>query len=191
MVVLMPKSIATIRRGAPGGRLGGVGRLAGDGGDEVDAVGAGFGGRSSGERGLVGGAERAGHGAEVADVAGQAAGVDAGDAGHAVALQQRVEIAAGTPVRVTPGQLADDDAATERPAALVVGVVDAVVADVGVGEGDDLTGVGRVGDDLLVAGEHGVEDHLARRHAPGRRGADGFALEDRAVGQHQRRRCDG
>ena len=37
---------------------------------------------------------------------------------------------------------------------------DAVVADVGVGEADHLAGVGRVGDDLLIAGQDGVEHHL-------------------------------
>ena len=41
------------------------------------------------QRRLVGGAERAGHRAGVADVAGEPAGVDAGDAGHAVAARGR------------------------------------------------------------------------------------------------------
>ena len=63
--------------------------------------------------------------------------------------------------------------------------VDAVVADVGVGEGDDLPGVGRVGDDLLVAGEDGVEHDLAGGHPAGRLGPDGLALEHRPVGQDQ------
>ena len=67
----------------------------------------------------------------------------------------------------------------------------AVVADVGVGEGDDLPGVGRVGDDLLVAGQHGVEHDLAAGDAARRLGADGLALERRAVGQHQQRLADG
>ena len=43
----------------------------------------------------------------------------------------------------------------------------AVVADVRVGEGDDLAGVGRVGDDLLVARQHGVEHDLAGGDAAG------------------------
>src|SRR4029077_10502072 len=38
---------------------------------------------------------------------------------------------------------------------------DAVVADQRVGEGDDLPGVGGIGDRLLVAGHRGVEDDLA------------------------------
>ena len=63
--------------------------------------------------------------------------------------------------------------------------VDAVVADVRVGEGDDLPGVGRVGDDLLVAGQHGVEHDLAGGDPAGV-GADRLALEHRAVGEHER-----
>ena len=69
---------------------------------------------------LVGRPERTGHGAGLAEVAGQAAGVDAGDAGDAVAAEEAVEVAVAAPVAAAPGQLAHDDAAAERPAALVV-----------------------------------------------------------------------
>ena len=82
---------------------------------------------------------------------GEAAGVDPGDARHAVPAQHGVEAGLGPMVAVAPGERADDDAATERAARFEVGGVDAVVADVRVGEGDDLAGVGGVGDDLLVA----------------------------------------
>ena len=62
------------------------------------------------------------------------------------------------------------DAPAERPdAPRRRRAVDAVVADVRVGEGDDLAGVGRVGDDLLVAGQHGVEHDLAGRDGRRRR----------------------
>ena len=137
------------------------------------------------QRRLVGGAERTGHGPGLADVAGEAAGVDAGDAGDAGAAEEGVEVALGAPAAASPGQLADDDAPAEGPAGLVVGRGDPVVADVGVGEADDLPGVAGVGDDLLVAGEGGVEHHLAGGHATVRLGADGLALEDGAVGQHE------
>ena len=56
---------------------------------------------------------------------------------------------------------------------------DAVVADQRVGEGDDLPGVARVGDRLLVAGHAGVEDDLAERLGVG--GAAELAVEARAV----------
>src|SRR2546423_1611013 len=82
-------------------------------------------------------------------------------------------------------EIADDDAGTERTAALAVVVVHAVVADVGIGERDDLRGVRRVGQHLLVAREDGVEHDLARAHAVRRFGADGLTLERRAVGQYE------
>ena len=68
---------------------------------------------------------------------------------------------------------------------LVVGRVDPVVADVGIGEGDDLSGVGRIGDDLLVARQHRVEHGLAYGDAVVGHRAEGLSLEHRAVGQHQ------
>ena len=43
--------------------------------------------------------------------------------------------------------------------------VDAVVADVRIRQRDDLPAVARVGQDFLVAGQRGVEDHLADRVA--------------------------
>ena len=66
-------------------------------------------------------------------------------------------------------------------------VVDADDADMGKGEGDDLRGVGRVGQDLLVAGHRRVEADLADRRA-GR--ADAEALDDLAARQHEHARRD-
>ena len=48
--------------------------------------------------------------------------------------------------------------------------IDAVVADERVGHRDDLPLVGRIGEDLLVAGHRGVEDDLARGLAAGAEG---------------------
>ncbi len=143
----------------------GVGLGAADDGGQVLAVGAGLVEGGLLEGGLVGRAEGAGHGPGVADVAGQAPGVDPGDAGHTVAGQEGVEVVLGPPVAAAPGQLADDHAAAEGPGALVVVGRDPVVADVGIGEGDHLPGVGGVGDDLLVAGQDRVEHDLAGGHA--------------------------
>src|SRR5437868_5618029 len=85
------------------------------------------------------------------------AGVASGDAGHAVAAQERIEVLVGAPVAVAAGEVAHDHAATEGSARLVVGRRHAVVADVRVREGDDLSGVRGVGDDLLISRQHGVE----------------------------------
>ena len=60
-------------------------------------------------------------------------------------------------------------------------VVDADDSDMREGEGDDLGGVGRVGEDFLVAGHRRVEADLADRRA-GR--ADPEALDHRAIGEH-------
>ena len=142
--------------------------------------------RAAASRSRLGGrAEGAGHRPVVAQVAGEAPGVHPGDPGHAVALQEGLEGARRAPVGGGVGQVAHHHAAAVRPDGLVVGRVHPVVADVGIGEGDDLPGVRRVGDDLLVAGEHGVEHRLAGRDAVVGHGAEGLALEDGAVGQDE------
>ncbi len=151
--------------------------------DQVDAVGAGLVVGRPLEGQLVGGAEGARHRPGLADVAGEAAGVDAGDPGHAGELQPGVEVDGAAPVRRAAGQVAHDDAPAERSPALGVQRRHPVVADVGVGEGDDLPGVGGVGEDLLVAAQDGVEHDLAGGHR--RRRPHRLALEDGAVGQHQ------
>ena len=155
--------------------------------DQIDSVGARLGLGGGPQRGLVGGAERAGHGAGVADVAGEPAGVDPGDAGHAVEAQIGVERAGGAPAARAAGQVAHDHAPAAGPGRLAVGGVDAVVADVGIGEGDDLPGVGRIGHHLLVAAHHGVEHHLARGDVGG--SSDGLPLEHLSVAQHEQARC--
>ncbi len=170
-------------RDDPERRVGGsdrVGGVSGDLGDEVDPVGAGGGAGRGRDRGLVG-AERAGHRAGVAQTAGQAAGVDPGDGGDAEPGEVRVEGLGGAPAAGSAGEVADDDPATERAAALGVVGVDAVVPDVRVGERDDLPGVRGVGDDLLVAAQRGVEDDLADRDAAGGGRADQVAFERRPV----------
>ena len=165
-----------------------VGRGGGDLGHEVDAVRARLGLGRGEQRGLVRRVERAegaGDGADVADAPGELAGVDPGDARDAVGAELGIEVGLAAPARAAAGEVAHDHAAAERAPGLEVGQVHAVVPDVRVREGDDLPGVGRVGDDLLVAGEHRVEHDLAgRRRAVG---ADGLPLERGAVGQHQQR----
>ena len=44
----------------------------------------------------------------------------------------------------------------------VVGFVRAVVADLRIGQHHDLPGIGRIGEDFLVAGDRGIEDDFAR-----------------------------
>ncbi len=163
---------------------GDVGLGRGDGGDEVDAVGAARALDRVTHRGLVG-AERTRERALVAQVAGEAAGVDAADPGHAVTHQQVVEAPLRAPVAVVRREVAHHDTCAERTVALGVVVVDAVVADVRVGEGDDLPGVRGIGHDLLVAGECGVEHQFAGRRRD--RSTDRLTFELGAVGEDQDR----
>ena len=74
-------------------------------------------------------------------MAGEAPGVDAGDPGDPVAGQEVRERLRRPPAARAPGEVAHDDAATERAPALVVVGVHAVVADVRIRERDDLARV--------------------------------------------------
>ena len=101
------------------------------------------------------------HRARVADVAHQLAGVDAADRGHAGVAQPIEPPALGVGGILAVLGLAHDDGARVGAIGLHGGRADAVVADERVGEGDDLAGVGGIGDGLLIAGHRGVEDDLA------------------------------
>ena len=52
------------------------------------------------------------------------------------------------------------------------------------GEGDDLAGIGGIGEDLLIAGHRGVEADLANGVAFG---AEAKTFQHGAVGEHQQR----
>ena len=76
--------------------------------------------------------------------------------------------------------LADEAAHRSQPAALVVFLVRAGVADMREGEGDDLAVVGGIGHHLLIAGHRGVEADLAHRAAGG---AEALAPDAAPVGE--------
>jgi hypothetical protein len=78
--------------------------------------------------------------------------------------------------------VAHDQAGGPDLRGLVVLVGAAGVADVRRGQRDQLARIGRVGEDFLVAGDRGVEHHLADGK-PGR--AHGYALEHGAVFEGQ------
>ena len=107
------------------------------------------------------GVDDAVHDALAAQLAGQTAGVDAGEADNLLRLEVLVERYLAAPVGRIFAHLAHDEAGDPALARLVVVKVDAVVADERVGHGNDLTVVGRVGQDLLIAGHAGVEYDLA------------------------------
>ena len=125
----------------------------------------------------------------LADQRGQRARVDAGDGDDAARLQPVVELLRRAVVGGARDRRAQHAAAhagrrgeARRLDVLGVG---ADIADMGEGEGDDLPGIRRVGQDLLIAGHGGVEAHLADGDA-GR--ARALALDHGAVGEHEQRR---
>ena len=109
-------------------------------------------------------------GAVRAQVARERARVDVADADDPGLVQVAVELAR---TRATTRRGSRPRAPRSPPPAACADStssdVDAVVADVGVRHGDDLAGVGGIGQHLLVAAERGVEHDLAGRSRPGDR----------------------
>jgi hypothetical protein len=97
-------------------------------------------------------------------------------------------VSRGAVVRRVGDGAAQDHAARARRRRHVhrfdVLVVGADVADMGKGEGDELAGIGGIGEDLLITGHGGVEadfaDGLAFR-------AEAKAFQHGAVGKHEER----
>jgi hypothetical protein len=129
--------------------------------------------------------EGTGQGAKLTQMACKAACVNAHNGRDAVLYEEGFEPHGGTPVGGHRGQITGDDAAAPRSQCFVVERCNPVVADVRVGEANDLTGVARVGNDFLVATEGRVEDELTGGHAIFSEMTRGVSLEDRAVGQHE------
>ena len=127
--------------------------------------------------------------AALANERSQRAGVETGKPNDAAAFQPGIEMARGPVVRRRRDRRVQHHAARARRRREVDGLdvflVGADIADVRKGEGDDLPGIGRVGQDFLVAGHRGVETDLADG-LPGRAKTDAF--EHGAIGQHQERR---
>src|SRR5262249_56155420 len=87
--------------------------------------------------------------AAVADAAGELARIDAGDADEPVRLEPTVQMLGRAPVRWLGDVDAHDESARGRSKRLDVLDVGSDIPDVREGEGDDLTGVGGIGHDLL------------------------------------------
>ena len=130
--------------------------------------------------------EHARHGAADAQPADERPRIDAGDAHDTRPGQIVTERARGGEVARDPAGLADHEARHLEPAAFDVGRVHAVVADLRRGHRENLTAIGGVGEDLLIAGHRGVETDLAR---DGASRPEGVAEIDRAVFEGQCRAC--
>ena len=114
--------------------------------------------------GVAGGDDPA-HRPRRAQLAGQRPRVDAGDGHDPVVGQVVAQGARRPPVARDGRRLADDEAGHLGAARLDVLARHPVVADLGARHGDDLPGVGGVGQHLLVAGHARVEHDLAPRDA--------------------------
>ena len=83
-------------------------------------------------------------------------------------------------------EVANNEPGHERTPRFDVFRIDADVADVRIRQRDDLTGVRRVGQDLLITGHRRVEDDFADRVA---HRANRPAMENGAIGQREDRGC--
>ena len=140
--------------------------VGGGGGDAGGEVEAGHGGDGAGFVDEAGGiffegGQHAAHDAAGAEVADECAGVEIVDHGDAGVGEEGVGLGVGAPIAGDGGKLADDEAFDVGVGGLVIAGGGAVISDLGVGEDDDLAGIGRIGEYFLIAGEGGVEDDLS------------------------------
>ena len=90
----------------------------------------------------------------------QRTGVNLGQHGYGIALHVLVGDLVGAPVGTDRRELADDQAFDIGLGRLVVCLTRAVVADLGVGENYDLTGIGGIGSDFLISGKRSIKNNL-------------------------------
>ncbi len=95
-------------------------------------------------------------------------------------LQVLIQRLLVTPVAGDQRQVANDQAGGPHAVGFGVFRRGAGVADMRVGQGDDLLGIGRIGEDFLIAGHGSVEHHLTNGMAIG---TNGFAAENAAVSE--------
>src|SRR5258708_5790542 len=118
------------------------------------------------------------------DPGGECARVDSGKTGDIVCLEPTVECAERTVIRRMLGIRPHHHSAHRRAQGLNVFDIRSDDADMGKGENDDLSGVGRIAEDLLISCHRGVEADFAHRLTVG---AEGPSLEHCSIGQHKGR----
>src|SRR5271168_462406 len=127
--------------------------------------------------GAVGGDDAAER-ANFANVANEGTGIDVPDGGNFVAIQIELSGFCGTPVGGDLGKFADDERFDVGARRLFIIEIGADIADVRIGEADDLSGVAGVGENFLITGEAGIENDFA---AAARDGAGGATVKDAPV----------
>ncbi len=126
----------------------------------------------------------------LADAECQRPRVHPGDAGHPARREPGAQILARPPARGPADVLAYNQAARGDMGGLDILVIDADIADMRKSEGDDLAGIGGIGEGFLIAGHAGIEADLADRRLIASMGAgmgaEAAPPEHRAVGEDQR-----
>ncbi len=97
----------------------------------------------------------------LANPADQRSGINARNAHHAVLPQVFFQCSAGAKVTGHAAAITNHETGQLRPGAFDVLVVDAVIADLGIGHRHDLATVARIGEDFLIPGHRRVKTHFA------------------------------
>ena len=125
--------------------------------------------------------------AVIADMGRQSAGIDATNTGNAACLQPPIEMPCRTPIGGGRDVRVNNNTAhtggRRHIDRLDVFLVRADIPDMREGEGHNLPGIGRVGQNFLVARHGRVETDFALRF---RRSTDGLSLDHGPVRQHQK-----
>src|SRR6476661_10693641 len=95
------------------------------------------------------------------EMAGERSGIQAFDADNLRRLQVTMQALLASPIAVPFTRLLNHKAFSPNTGRLDVLRRDLIVADVRRGHGDDLSFIGRIGQDLLVTRHGRIEDHLA------------------------------
>ena len=114
--------------------------------------------------------------------AGQRTRVDACDGDDMVRFQIIRQTLLGAEIAHNRWQILDDQPGGVDFICLDVFRVHTDIADVRISQSDHLAGIGRIGQNFLIAGHRGIEHHLSDCVAVR---ADGVALKHRAIGQRQ------
>jgi len=135
---------------------------------------------------LVGGRAIGGYNAakrpNIANVANKRAGIDIPDSGNFVAIQIKLGGFGGAPIRRDLRKFAHNQRFDVRPNCFFIVEIRADIADVRIGEANNLPGITGVGENFLITGEAGIENDFA---AAARDGASRAAVKYAPVFQSE------
>src|SRR5262249_18427643 len=100
-------------------------------------------------------------GTDVADMSSETPSIDLAESHHLVSAQVFFERESSPPVGINAARFLDDEAFDKGPATLDILLRNAVIADHRISHGDDLTVIGRIGQNFLITHHRGVKHHFA------------------------------